>query len=57
MCGIEVKSGSRTKGRGMDAFKKKYPDAKLYVVTAQELEGSSCIGLEEFLGMKPDILL
>lgn len=57
VCGIEVKSGSRTRGRGMDAFKRMYPDAKLYVVSAQELAGSSCIGLEEFLGMRPDILL
>ena len=56
VCGIEVKSGIRTKGKGMDAFKKKFPDAKLYVVSANQFNNSACISLEEFLNLKPDIL-
>ncbi len=57
LCGLEVKSGSRTKGRGMDLFKKKYPDAKLYVVSALENPNSGCISLKEFLNISPEILL
>ncbi|MBQ9283094.1 MAG: ATP-binding protein [Treponema sp.] len=56
ICGIEVKSGSRSKGKGMESFKKKFPDAKLYVVSANDFPGSACIGLEDFLSMKVDSL-
>ena len=56
VCGIEVKSGVRTKGKGMDAFKKKFPDAKLYVISANPVNNSACISLDEFLNLKPDIL-
>ena len=56
LCGLEVKSGSRIKGKGMDAFKKKYPDAKLYVVSSLEIGNTGCISLKEFLNMQPDIL-
>lgn len=57
LCGIEVKSGARKTGRGMQAFKETYPSAALYVVSAQEGAGSSCIPLEEFLALSPDALL
>lgn len=56
ICGIEVKSGSRSKGKGMDSFKKKFPEAKLYVVSENDFPGSACIGLEDFLSMKVDSL-
>ena len=57
LCAIEVKSGSQTKGRGMGAFKKKFPAAKLYTVCENPLRSSGFIGLEEFLKMPPDTLL
>lgn len=41
----------------MDLFKKKYPDAKLYVVSALENPNSGCISLKEFLNISPEILL
>ena len=56
VCGIEVKSGSRPKSRGMNSFKKKFPDSKIYVVSAHNFTGSACIELEEFLCMNPDAL-
>ena len=56
ICGIEVKSGLRTMNKGMDNFKKKYPSAKMYVVSSNQESNSSCIPLEDFLNMKPDIL-
>ena len=57
VCGIEVKSGIRTIGKGMEQFKKKFPAAKLYVVSVQENPNSGSIGLEEFLRLSPELLI
>ena len=57
ICGIEVKSGTRTTGKGMVAFKKLYPNAKLYVIAYNPFANSACISLEEFLNLKPNVLL
>lgn len=54
---IEVKSGLRKTNTGMSAFKKRFPDAKIYVVTAQENTGGGALGLEEFLRCNPAELL
>ncbi len=53
LCGLEVKSGYRTGNRGMGAFKKRYPSARMYVVSAQDSASAGSIGLEEFLGISP----
>ncbi len=55
VCAIEVKSGRRKTNRGMDSFKKLYPNAKIYAVSAQP--ASATLGLEEFLGLRPEELL
>lgn len=57
ICGIEVKSGIRTQNNGMAVFKQKYPDAKIYVVSAQAQPNSGAISLEEFLSVNPEIFL
>ena len=46
---FEVKSGSRTNGRGMDAFLRRYPDSKVFAISANNVPGSATIPLEEFL--------
>lgn len=56
LCAIEVKSGIRTRNQGMEVFKKKYPHAKIYVISAQDISNSGCISLEDFLSTSPDIL-
>ena len=56
VCGIEVKSGHRTIGRGMDAFKNKYPDAKIYVVSVFDTDNAGTIPLSDFLTLSPDVL-
>lgn len=56
ICGIEVKSGSRSSNKGMAIFKQKYPNAKIYVVSSQDFGNSACLKLEEFLNLSPEIL-
>ena len=56
ICAIEVKSGSRTANKGMQAFKEKYPNSKIYVVSAQETKNSGCLSLNQFLDISPDML-
>ncbi len=56
VCGIEVKSGCRTRNRGMEVFKRRYPSAKVYVVSAQDVASAGSIGLEEFLSLSPSLL-
>ena len=46
---FEVKSGERTYGRGMDAFLRRYPEGKVFSVSAKADAGSLAIPLEEFL--------
>lgn len=46
---FEVKSGERTYGRGMDAFLRKYPEGKVFSVSANSDVGSLAIPLEEVL--------
>ena len=46
---FEVKSGSRTHGRGMDAFLRRYPGCKVFAISANNGPGSATIPLEEFL--------
>lgn len=46
---FEVKSGGRTYGRGMDAFLRRYPESKVFSVSANADAGSMTISLEEFL--------
>ena len=46
---FEVKSGGRTYGKGMDAFLKRYPESKVFSVSAKADAGSLAIPLEEFL--------
>ena len=53
MAAFEVKSGDRTHGRGMDLFLKRYPDARVYSVSAQGAPGSALIPLEKFLLSDP----
>lgn len=55
LCAIEVKSGSRTSNKGMQIFKEKYPEAKIYVVSTQDSDNSACISLEQFLCNSPEI--
>ena len=50
---FEVKSGGRTYGRGMDAFLRRYPDSKVFTVSANIGPGSTAIPLEEFLLENP----
>ena len=50
---FEVKSGSRTHGRGMDAFLRRYPGSKVFTVSANIGPGSTAIPLEEFLIENP----
>ncbi len=50
---FEVKSGGRTYGRGMDAFLKRYPEGKVFSVSAKADAGSAVIPLEEFLSGNP----
>ena len=50
---LEVKSGNRTHGRGMDAFLKRYPNSKVFAVSADNTPGSAVIPLEEFLLVNP----
>ena len=50
---FEVKSGGRTHGRGMDAFLKRYPESKVFSVSAEGDGGSMTIPLEEFLLSNP----
>lgn len=50
---FEVKSGRRTHGRGMDAFLKRYPESKVFSVSAESDGGSMTIPLEEFLFSNP----
>ena len=50
---FEVKSGSRTRGRGMDAFLRRYPGSKVFTVSANIGPGSTAIPLEEFLLENP----
>ena len=56
ICGIEVKSGLRTTNKGISVFKAKYPKAKIYVVSSNEVKNSGCIPLEDFLNLSPDDL-
>ena len=51
--GFEIKSGSRTHGRGMDAFLKRYPGSSVYAVSVQEHPDPYMIPLEEFLLSDP----
>ena len=44
---LEVKSGAMQKNKGMTAFKKKYPDAKVFLV------GDAGISWQEFLTINP----
>ena len=46
---FEVKSGERTYGRGMDAFLRRYPEGKVFSVSANSDVGSLAIPLEEVL--------
>ena len=46
---FEVKSGGRTYGKGMDTFLKRYPESKVFSVSAKNDSNSSTIPLEEFL--------
>ncbi len=46
---FEVKSGSRTYGKGMEAFLKRYPKSKVFSVSAEASHDSAVIPLEEFL--------
>lgn len=46
---FEVKSGERTYGRGMDTFLRRYPEGKVFSVSAKADAGSLAIPLEEFL--------
>ena len=46
---FEVKSGSRAHGRGMDAFLRRYPEGRVFSVSAKADAGSMAIPLEEFL--------
>ena len=50
---FEVKSGSRTAGKGMGAFLKRYPKSKVFCVSAKSAPHSSVIPLEEFLLRDP----
>lgn len=50
--GIEVKSGLRKTNTGISAFKKKFPEAKMFVVSSQS-ESGSVLPLEDFLLMNP----
>ena len=50
---FEVKSGGRTYGRGMDAFLKRYPNSKVFSISAKADSGSMAIPLEEFLLENP----
>lgn len=50
---FEVKSGNRVHGKGMDLFLKRYPDARVYSVSAQGAPGSALIPLEKFLLSDP----
>ena len=56
LCGIEVKSGSRTTSLGIDSFKKFFPNSKIYVVSSLDFNNTGCIPLEEFLKISPDVL-
>lgn len=56
ICGIEVKSGLRTANKGISVFKTKYPKAKIYVVSSNEVKNSGCIPLEDFLNLSPEDL-
>lgn len=54
---IEVKSGSRLSNKGMEIFKKKYPESKVYVVSSKDLGSAhNGIELEDFLNISPDML-
>ena len=50
---FEVKSGGRTYGMGMEAFLKRYPESKVFSVSAKADAGSMVISLEEFLLSNP----
>ena len=50
---FEVKSGGRTYGRGMDVFLRRYPESKVFSVSAKVDAGSMAIPLEEFLLCDP----
>ncbi|MGN0730225.1 ATP-binding protein [Treponema sp.] len=54
---IEVKSGARFANKGMELFKKKYPEAKIYVVSSKDFPSASGIDLETFLNIAPEELL
>lgn len=56
LCAIEVKSGLRITNKGMSVFKSKYPDAKIYVVSANEESNSGTLQLKDFLKLTPDVL-
>ena len=50
---FEVKSGSRTYGRGTSLFRKRYPSSHVYTVSYHGSDGSSPIPLAEFLEGNP----
>lgn len=54
---FEVKSGSRTLGRGVDKFRKRYPSSRVFTISYQRETGSSIIGIEEFLSNNPLLYL
>ena len=54
---FEVKSGSRTLGRGVDKFRKRYPSSRVFTISYQSETGSSIIGIEEFLSNNPLLYL
>jgi uncharacterized protein len=54
---IEIKSGYRMQNSGTGAFKKQYPAAKTYIVSAQEDPSGSTLPLAEFLQLQPEQML
>ncbi|HIV98976.1 MAG TPA: ATP-binding protein [Candidatus Ornithospirochaeta avicola] len=50
---FEVKSGNISHGRGQDVFMKRYPDSKMFTISAKADTGSMTIPLEDFLLSNP----
>lgn len=54
---FEIKSGNKPYGKGIEAFRKRFPDSHVYTVAYKSTSGSAVIGAEEFLTQNPMVYL
>ncbi len=56
ICAFEVKSGLRITNKGIDVFRNRYPQSKIFVISSST-DASGCIRLEDFLSTLPSDFL